>query len=227
VKKLCLVTAVLALLCLGGIAQANPFTEGGSYSLKVDSFGPGRNIIVDRGGPVAYFAGETILSVQNDLGQTSLLSVFSLKPKAWAVGDTFTATYTSSMSMAQIPTPHPFLGPNLAPYLMATESLTANAYRNAGLEAALWEALDDTPVYDCTHGDTGGADAGGMSADAWWYYFMGKNAAAQSAGALQVSGFLGQDFAYAVSSSPVPEPSSIIALLGGLGSLLAFRRRKE
>lgn len=225
-KRFCLVVAVLTLLSVCAIVQASPFTEGGTYSLKVDSFGAGRNIIVDRGGAVAYFAGQTVLSVQNDLGETSLLSVYSLKPKAWTVGDTFTATYTSSMSMAQVPTPHPFLGPNLAPYLMATEGLTGNAYRNAGLEAALWEALDDTPVYDCTHGDTGGADAGGMSADAWFYYFMGRNSLAQNAGTFQVSGFLGQGFAYAINSSPTPEPSSIMGLLGGLGSLLVLRRRR-
>lgn len=34
------------------------------------------------------------------------------------------------------------------------------------------------------------------------------------------------DFSYGTDYTPVPEPSSIIALLGGLGSLLAFRRRR-
>jgi hypothetical protein len=41
-----------------------------------------------------------------------------------------------------------------------------------------------------------------------------------------LSGFYLDDISYSVTSASVPEPSSVLALLGGLGSLLAFRRRR-
>ena len=214
-KKLILITAALALIALGGIAHAV------TIDYTVDGWGPMQNpgpVTPPTNAPwgINGYPGDT-LQLDTHTGTLDIAPgsyVQKINTLLWTIDYTYGGTATdptnwSDMSFNLIAGRNIYFNGVLAGSLSQTGLLEASwdndyiTFNNGATTSFIFQGyqIDITPLgFDKTSGSN----------------FSGQNPWVQPQSNIMAR--------FDVTS--VPEPSSIIALLGGLGSLLVFRRRK-